>query len=345
VSRRRAARRHFLIGACTLWMSALLACAGAATVCAQPAPYAPPTAAGAGTPGPTPLPPPVPIAPPDAPGPAAPAPPEPATPAPDYPPAPSAPAEPAAGAPAAPVAALPGGPSAAAAPPTAAAGALTPVAAAAAPPAPAAAPDARQLAAIEAESGAPEVRQNGPRCLLNGLCFGPVLTLGLLDVFGIGAQARMDYWGVAFDYQFVHFTASDIPITLSLLTVEGRLYPFGGAFFLAGGLAWQHASLKGHVTYGGSSSVPPLDTDVTGRVNVPVLKLGLGLMGRSGFVLGFDLAFGIQLGRNTVSLESDLPRIAEVVAIEQKIRDRADKWVRAIPFLLQLNLIRVGFFF
>jgi hypothetical protein len=177
------------------------------------------------------------------------------------------------------------------------------------------------------------------------VCIGPVLTLGILDVFGIGAQARTDYWGVGFDYQFLKFTTQDIPISLSLLTVEGRLYPFAGAFFVAAGVAWQHASLSRHVSYAGGGGVPAFDADLTGRVNIPVLKLGLGMLGRSGFVMGIDLAFGIQLGRNTVELDSTLPRVDEVVAAEKKIRDRADKFVRAIPFLLQLNLIRIGFLF
>lgn len=187
----------------------------------------------------------------------------------------------------------------------------------------------------------------GPRCLLGDLCFGPVFTAGLLDVFGIGAQARMDYWGVGFDYQFFHFTTQGVPISLSLLTVEARVYPFGGAFFLAGGLAWQHASLSGHVSYtvevqGESTTV---EADLAGKVSVPVFKLGLGWMGRSGFVVGVDLAFGIQLGGNKVEFSTDLPRIDEVIEVENKIRDRADAFVRALPFLLQLNLIRLGFFF
>jgi hypothetical protein len=76
-----------------------------------------------------------------------------------------------------------------------------------------------------------------------------------------------------------------------------------------------------------------------------VLKLGLGWFSRSGFAVGFDLAFGLQLGGNTVAFSTDLPRLPEVVQTEEKIRNRADAWVRALPFLLQLNLIRIGFLF
>ena len=180
--------------------------------------------------------------------------------------------------------------------------------------------------------------------MIGNFCFGPVLTAGVLDVFGVGAQARASYWGIGFDYQFFGFSTQDIPIQISLLTIEGRLYPFGNAFFISGGVAWQHASLSGKVSYQ-DSRIGTITTDVKGRVSVPVFKLGIGFLGRAGFVLGIDLAFGIQLGSNTVEFSTDLPRIQEVMDAEEKVRKRADAWVRALPFLLQLNLLRIGYLF
>lgn len=189
----------------------------------------------------------------------------------------------------------------------------------------------------------PQVASERRRCVLGSFCLGPVVTFGVLDVFGIGAQARMDYWGIAFDYQFFHFSTQGIPISLSLMTVEARVYPFAGSFFLAGGLAWQHASLSGTVSY--TYQGTQFTAQAAGRVSVPVFKLGLGWMGRSGFVAGIDLALGIQLGNNKVEFTTDLPQIPEVIAEENKIRNRADAWVRNLPFLLQLNLLRLGFLF
>jgi hypothetical protein len=189
------------------------------------------------------------------------------------------------------------------------------------------------------------VKEAGTHCLLGPFCLGPVLSAGVLDALGFGAQARTDYWGIGIDYQLIGFRANGIPTHLSLLTVEGRLYPMAGAFFLAGGLAWQHATFRGHVVYPGDAQIPPLDTEINGTVSVPVLKLGIGFMGRSGFVMGIDLAFGLQLGRTKVTFQSDLPRIQQVMDVEAKIRKRGDTFVRGLPFLLQLNLIRMGFLF
>jgi hypothetical protein len=188
-------------------------------------------------------------------------------------------------------------------------------------------------------------KEPGPHCLLAGFCLGPVLTAGIFDVFGVGVHGRTDYWGVGFDYQFVRFTTHGIPVRLSLLTVEGRLYPFGGAFFLAGGLAWQSGSFRGHVTYPGDNQVPPIETDISGSVNVPVFKLGAGFMGRDGFVMGIDVSLGLQLGRTRVSFSSELPRVQQVIDVENSIRNRADTWIRGLPFLLQVNVLRFGFLF
>ena len=182
-------------------------------------------------------------------------------------------------------------------------------------------------------------------CLLGELCFGPVVTAGAVDVFGIGAHARTDFWGVGFDYQFISFTARGVPVKLSLLTVEGRIYPFGGAFFIAGGLAWQSGSFRSHISYPGNGQIPPIETDIKGSVNVPVFKLGAGFMGREGFVMGIDLSLGLQLGGTRVSFSSDLPRIKEVTDVEDRIRNRADTWIRGLPFLLQVNILRFGLLF
>jgi hypothetical protein len=68
-------------------------------------------------------------------------------------------------------------------------------------------------------------------------------------------------------------------------------------------------------------------------------------MGRDGFVMGIDLALGLQLGRTKVAFSSDLPRVQQVIDVENRIRDRADTFVRGLPFLLQLNVLRFGFLF
>lgn len=189
------------------------------------------------------------------------------------------------------------------------------------------------------------------RCAAGEFCFGPVLTGGVLNVFGIGLQARTDYLGFAFDYQFIGLGYKSVDGTLSLITIEGRAYPFGDAFFLSAGFAWQNVALQSivHATVNGVV----LDIDARGNVNIPVFKLGLGFGGRDGFVFGIDLGIGFRLSAADVKLETDLKQfpgvdttqIPEFVKAEAEFRQAANKWVEWLPFTLQLNLLRLSYLF
>jgi hypothetical protein len=197
------------------------------------------------------------------------------------------------------------------------------------------------VAAIAPEYQEPEKR----RCAAGDFCFGPVLTGGVLNVFGIGLQARMDYWGFAFDYQFIGLGYKEVDGNLSLITIEGRAYPFGNVFFVSAGFAWQNVALHSivHATVQGIA----IDIDARGSVNIPVFKLGLGFGGRDGVVFGIDLGIGFRLSSANVKLETNLTQlqIPEVVKAEAEFRQAANKWVEWLPFTLQLNLLRLSYLF
>jgi hypothetical protein len=203
-------------------------------------------------------------------------------------------------------------------------------------------PDAAALAAAQAEA-------NKPECERRKVCFGPVLTLGAINAFGIGAHARiLDYFGVGIDYQFFpSIPISDAHANWSLFTIDGRVYPFGGAFFLSLGFGYQ--SFSASMTQGmpdGSS------VSLSGSIGAPAFKLGLGFMGRSGFVMGIDFGFYVPVGGTDV--EFDLPtstdpndpaNAADIAQLRKQINDAADDVVNKVPFIPQLNLFRIGYLF
>jgi hypothetical protein len=194
-------------------------------------------------------------------------------------------------------------------------------------------------------ANAPQNDEPRPKrlCAAGEFCFGPVLTAGALNVFGIGFQARMQYWGFAFDYQFIGLGYRGVDGNLSLITIDGRVYPFGKAFFFSAGVAWQNIALNTivHASYMGV----PLDVDAKGKVNIPLLKFGLGVGGRAGLVFGIDLGVGFRLASADVKLVTDLPQIPEVIAAEARFRRAANKWVEWFPFTVQLNLLRLSYLF
>jgi hypothetical protein len=184
-----------------------------------------------------------------------------------------------------------------------------------------------------------------PECVIGSFCIGPVVTAGVLNVFGVGAHARMDYWGVGIDYQFIGLGYRGVDGQLGLLTVEGRVYPFANAFYFSAGFAWQSVGLETVVHVPAMNGLPAFDTRVEGSVNLPLFKLGIGFMGRSGFVLGIDLGFGIKLAGMEVDVQTNLPRIPEVVQAEAEFRAAAESWVEWLPFAAQFNILRLGYLF
>lgn len=171
----------------------------------------------------------------------------------------------------------------------------------------------------------------------------------MLNVFGIGLQARMKYWGVAFDYQFIGLGYRDVDGDLSLITIEGRVYPFGNAFFLSAGFAWQDVALETVVTIPEQPNFPETVVQARGSVNLPLFKLGFGFGGRDGFVAGIDLNFGFRLSEADVKLDTDLPdfirALPEVAEVEMEFKTAAEKWIEWLPFTAQLNILRVGYLF
>jgi hypothetical protein len=191
-----------------------------------------------------------------------------------------------------------------------------------------------------AETGEEEPEEQ--KCAMKDFCVGPVLSLGLINPLGLGAHARyQENWGFGLDYQFIpSLSFGDASAGWSLFTLEGRWYPWGGAFFLGGGFGYQSFSAEA------SASGAGMELNVEGSVGVPALKLGLGFMGRDGFIMGIDLGFNIPLGGTDVEFSgsglSDDPMVAQ---LRSDIEDAAEKGIGLIPFIPQLNLLRIGYLF
>jgi hypothetical protein len=186
------------------------------------------------------------------------------------------------------------------------------------------------------------------KCALGNLCMGPVLSLAVINPFGFGAHARYgEHLGFGIDYQFMPTVGlSTVNAGWSLFTVEGRWYPFGGAFFLGGGFAYQAAHMSTKLNTG----IPGSELNVKGALSMPALKFGLGFMGHDGFVMGIDLALNVPLGGTNVNFQmpsgAAIGPAADMVAKAHKdINDAANKGIKLLPFVPQLNLIRIGYLF
>ena len=166
-------------------------------------------------------------------------------------------------------------------------------------------------------------------CAAGELWIGPVVTLGLINLIGVGAHARYgDYAGFGIDFQFIPTVGpEDGNFSTFLFTANGRYYPFGGAFFIGGGFAFQSVSIE--ATIG--------DAKAAGTMSMPELMLGIGFMGRDGFIMGIDLALGIPLGGSDVSVDSnaasaaadEMARMNYMEAV-QNLEDVGDKAIKVL---------------
>jgi hypothetical protein len=190
----------------------------------------------------------------------------------------------------------------------------------------------------------PEASEGG-RCLLSQVCLGPVVSLlGPPNLIGGGVHARIGrYFGVGFDYQALpKMTFSPISIGTSLVSANARVYPFGGAFFVSGGFGYQ--SIRGDIQQG--------DIAIHASTGFPAAVASLGFMGHDGFVLGADLGLLFPLSPMRLKLTDNAAALAQngisqddIDEARTKAQDRANKVLDAVPLLVQVNLIRLGYMF
>ena len=181
-------------------------------------------------------------------------------------------------------------------------------------------------------------------CATGDWCLGPVLILGIPDLIGPGFLIRNEHFGFGLDFQITPtLTLDNSALGLSMLSGTVRVFPFGGAFFLGAGFALYHAS--GSATGGDPATGETIKGE--GAVTFPGLLMGLGLMGRNGFVFGIDFAAIIPLASTNIDFHivSGNPNSDTAMSVKKTATDTVNKALATLPFVPQLNLLRLGYLF
>jgi hypothetical protein len=179
-------------------------------------------------------------------------------------------------------------------------------------------------------------------CMLSQVCMGPVVSLlGPPNLIGGGLHMRFGrYLGAGVDYQALpNVTVSPVTVGGSLLSAGARVYPFGGAFFLGGGMAYQAIHAQFHDS----------DVGVSARTGFSAATANIGFMGHDGFVFGADIGLLFPLGSNRVNVQ-DMGNSAgfsqaQIDATKAQAQSRVEKALDLMPVFLQVNLIRLGYMF
>lgn len=180
-------------------------------------------------------------------------------------------------------------------------------------------------------------------CLLGDTCIGLVATGGLPNAAGVGISLRMgDYLGIGLDTQILpKIKVDSAEVSAKLFTASIHLHPLKNALFASLGLGLQQVE----------ASLDHPAASVQADWNIPVLSLGFGLISRSGFTLGTDLAIFVELQNSDLKLETvDLgPDLVLEPALQERLESEANAAVDSVrsvlPVMFQLNVLRVGYQF
>ncbi len=177
------------------------------------------------------------------------------------------------------------------------------------------------------------------RCLIGNFCVGPVVALGAVNAFGIGAHGRYGrYFGIGFDYQATpRIGGESLKIGTTAYTVAARVYPFGNGLFVSAGIGGQ--TVRVHATDTG------VGVDATAQATG--VALGIGYMGSNGLIIGIDASVLVPLQTATVSIVgvTGVPSGLPYLVARSRAAERANAIAQSVPVVPQVNLLRVGYLF
>jgi hypothetical protein len=182
------------------------------------------------------------------------------------------------------------------------------------------------------------------RCAGGEWCLGPVVTGGLPTLIGPGFHARSEHFGFGLDFQITPTLAlGDGALGLYMLSGTIRVFPFGGIFFLDAGVAYYHASGIAIATDPRTGE----SVEGEGDAGFPAFVLGLGLLGRDGFVFGIDFAAILALAATDIDVRIVRGDGEGALAstVREVVTDTVNGVVDSLPFVPQLNLLRLGYLF
>jgi hypothetical protein len=169
------------------------------------------------------------------------------------------------------------------------------------------------------------------------LRLGPYVGTGLPNVLNFGGTAKFfDYLGFGINFGMIPDIKvsyyGDATLKYREYDAYGRLYLFGGSFFVGAGVGYHSA--EGTFVKAIPSTLPGVPTEVTshGSVKAMILTPQIGWFSvfGSGFALGIDVGGQIPIAPSKVSYQTDLPALpasvpATVQAQIQQVVDQSNK--------------------
>lgn len=178
---------------------------------------------------------------------------------------------------------------------------------------------------------------------------GPYVGTGLPNVLNFGGTVKFfDYLGGGINFGMIPDIKvsmyGDAELKYREYDIFGRLYPFGGGFFLGAGVGYH--SVEG--TFSKTVEVPQLGSFTAtshGSVKAMILTPQIGWFSifGSGFALGIDIGAQVPIAPSTIELENNLPANIPQQYVDQsneEVLDTLDKLGKTVVPVLN---VRLGF--
>lgn len=223
---------------------------------------------------------------------------------------------------------------------------------------PAAAPSSPPAGAGAAPPPKPKADEDDTDGLFGPFRLGPVVGVGVPNVLNVGVTAKLTrFLGFGVNVGVIPKVRvslyGDATLSYQEYDAYGRLYPFGGSFFLGAGVGY--ATMKGTYestetvaaqTIGGVSIPETAFTfSSSGKVRSMVLTPQIGFFKTygSGFSIGLDVGAQVPIAPSTIELQTSYP--AQLPAgyqsdSDKKVRDTLEKVGQQIVPTLNF---RIGF--
>jgi hypothetical protein len=190
---------------------------------------------------------------------------------------------------------------------------------------------------------------------------GGLVGVGLPSVLSFGGAIKLTrYFGAGLNIGLIPTIRislyGEAELSYQEYDIYGRIFPFGGMFFVGAGVGYATIAGSLRSTYDVSASLPPgstfpkelfVESEASVRTLVLTPQIGLQHTFGSGLTLGIDAGAQIPLAPSEIEFETRLPPGIPPAVIDQyvepnnqKVRDTLDTIGRAIVPTLNL---RVGF--
>jgi hypothetical protein len=180
---------------------------------------------------------------------------------------------------------------------------------------------------------------------------GPVVGVGVPSIISVGGTLKITRFlgagvnlGLIPKVQLSYY--GDATLSYQHVDIYGRLYPFGGGFFLHGGLGYANinGTLTGQQSYTSALGSGSVDYNGVGKVHTPTLTALIGYFYTTsiGFSIGVDAGAQIPVAPSTIDFSSTHTVRTNPSAAEPFIKQQADDYAAKADQSVRDTLEKIG---